>query len=376
LCFLVFDKFEVDFCLIFVNNEKSLIANFVRFKNITATLPCMLPPTFRGSQQPSTHPSPDRATLRAGGVTPVIRPIAATLLVFPLLVLLSLGLGSQAAAQSTATQITLANAPTMTNQATAFFYTKPAVLDRLQHKGVRIKPGNAQFAARNQSVPLLATEFAEAALEYPIVFAKGDGGQWMALALTGTQAGQNAFVDAKGQWAARFVPASVRRYPFIFSEGPNDQLSLALDMAAPNVGKEGEALFDDQGEPTEFVKRLMPMLMDFQQQARLTSQLLKQFEEAGLLSAKTLQIRKAEDQQAVIDGVWIADEAKLRELPDEKVLAWFKGGQITALHAHLLSLRNLAPLLDRSLANQPGKNARTGAAADKSKSQNKSKPAS
>jgi hypothetical protein len=85
-------------------------------------------------------------------------------------------------------------------------------LDREQHKGLRLIASDARFAAKNQSVPLLASEFPDACLEYPIVFAKGQSGQWLALALTGLQAHTNAFVDAKGVWNARYVPASVRRY--------------------------------------------------------------------------------------------------------------------------------------------------------------------
>ncbi len=231
---------------------------------------------------------------------------------------------------------------------TAFFYQKPEVLDREKHKGLRLKGGDARFAAKSQAVPLVAAEFPEACLEYPIVFVKGADGQWLALALTGLQANANAFVDAKGLWNARYVPASVRRYPFILAEGPNNQLSLAVDMAAPQLGKEGEALFDDKGEATEFVRQLMPLLADFQNQAKLTSALAQKLDEAKLLASQNLQVRLGDGRNAVVEGVWVIDEAKLRELPDDKVLAWFKGGELAVIHAHMLSLRNLVPLLERS----------------------------
>ena len=235
---------------------------------------------------------------------------------------------------------------------TAFFYQKPVVLDREQHKGLRLKNTDARFAATNQAVPLVAGEFPEACLEYPIVFTQGQDGQWLALALTGLQANANAFVDAKGLWNARYVPASVRRYPFILAEGTNDQLSLAADLAAPQLGTEGEALFDNKGDPTELAKNVLQMLADFQGQAKATSALAKQLSEAGLLTQQNLQVRLGEERSAVVEGVWIVDEAKLRQLPDDKVLAWFKGGELAAIHAQMLSLRNLVPLLERS---QPAK---------------------
>jgi len=231
---------------------------------------------------------------------------------------------------------------------TAFFYQNPVVLDREKHKALRLQPNaTAQFAAQNQAVPLLAAEFPEACLEYAIVFTKGQDGQWLALALTGLEAGNNAFVDAKGQWTARYVPASVRRYPFILAESDNKQLSLAADLSAPQLGKEGEPLFDSQGEPTELAKNVLQLLADFQTQAQRSSAIAQQLEQAGLLTQQNLQVRLGE-RSAVVEGVWIVNEAKLRELPDDKVVAWFKGGEMAVIHAHMLSLRNLVPLLERS----------------------------
>ena len=237
---------------------------------------------------------------------------------------------------------------TTEQQTTAFFYKQPVVLDRDLHKALRIKPGDALFAKKSQAVPLVVTEFPEACLEYPIVFSKSNTGQWLALALTGLTSDSNAFVDDKGKWAARYVPASVRRYPFILSEGANQELSLAADMSAPHLGQEGEPLFDEQGQPTDMIRNLMNLLGEFQEQAKLTEVVVKKFEEAGLLIQQNLQVRLGDGRNAVVEGVWIVDENKMRELPDDKILAWFKGGELTAMNAQMLSLRNLVPLLERS----------------------------
>lgn len=241
-------------------------------------------------------------------------------------------------------------------QTTAFFYKQPVVLDRELHKGLRIQHGDARFASKNQAVPLLVAEFPEACLEYPIVFSKGQDGQWMALALTGLSAGANAFVDAKGAWSGRYVPASVRRYPFILAEGADQQLSLAADLSAPQLGsQDGEPLFDEQGQPTALVQGVMRLLGEFQAQAKATTAVIGQLDEAQLLMQQNLQVRLGDGRNAVVEGVWIIDEKKLRELPDDKILAWFKGGELTATHAQMLSLRNLVPLLERSQPAKPAK---------------------
>lgn len=238
-------------------------------------------------------------------------------------------------------------------QTTAFFYQRPVVLDREQHKGLRLKPADARFAAKNQAVPLLVTEFPSASLEYPIAFAKGQDGQWLAFALTGLTAGVNAFVDARGQWNARYLPASVRRYPFILAQGQGQQLSLAADLAAPQLGSEGEALFDERGQPTDLANRIMQMLVDFEGQAKATAHFIGQLADAGLLVQQNLQVRLGDGRSAGVEGVWIVDEGKLRQLSDAKVLAWFKSGELAALHAQMLSLRNLASLLERSQVKAP-----------------------
>jgi hypothetical protein len=254
---------------------------------------------------------------------------------------------------------------TSENQITAFFYKKPVVLDKEQHKGLRLKAADARFAAKNQSVPVVLAEFPEASLEYPIVFAKSQDSQWIALALTGLQADSNAFVDESGRWTGRYVPASVRRYPFILAEGENKQLSLAVDMDAPQLGGEGEALFDDKGEPTELVRNVMNMMGEFQSQALSTGTLAKELDDAKLLTQQSLRVQLGDGRNAVVDGVWIVDEAKLRELSDDKILSLYKSGALVAIHAHMLSLRNLLPLLERS---QP---AAADAKADKKPSNNR-----
>ena len=233
-------------------------------------------------------------------------------------------------------------------QLTAFFYKQPVVLNKDAHKGLRIKSGDARFASKVSSVPILMTEFPEACLEYPIVFTKSAEGQWMALAITGLIKDSNSFVDASGRWNARYIPASVRRYPFILAEGADGKLSLAADISSPHFGKEGAPLFDDQGQPTELVTSVMKSLAEFQDQANLTAAVAQKLDDAKLLTQQNMQIKMSDGRNAVVEGVWIVDETKLRELSNDNILSLFKGGALAAVHAHMMSLRNLVALLERT----------------------------
>ena len=71
--------------------------------------------------------------------------------------------------------------------------------------------------------PITIAEFYESCKDYPIVFAKDSTEMWTALALIGYQK-ENLFIDEKGQWEKnRYVPAFIRRYPFIFIAQPKGE---------------------------------------------------------------------------------------------------------------------------------------------------------
>jgi hypothetical protein len=134
----------------------------------------------------------------------------------------------------------------------------------------------------------------------------------------------NAFANEQGQWNARYVPISDRRHPFILAESEGDQLSLAVYLAAPHWVQEGEALFGDQGEHSELVRNLIPLLVDFQSQVKLTSEMTLKLSDPGLLKQQNLQVNLDDGREAAVNGVWMVDEVKLRELTEDKVLASLK----------------------------------------------------
>ena len=84
------------------------------------------------------------------------------------------------------------------------FYERVVALNDKIHGGLRVRPASSfAYAARTNSVPLLTSEFFEAAREYPIVFARGEAGP-VAAALLGLREAENLFVDRDGEWDARY----------------------------------------------------------------------------------------------------------------------------------------------------------------------------
>jgi hypothetical protein len=228
---------------------------------------------------------------------------------------------------------------------TAFFYQQPEVLDREKHHNLKLRAiTNARFAAEVQNVPVVAAEFAEAALEYPLVFVKADDDHWVAMALTGLNPGKNLFVKETGQWDARYVPASVRRYPFILAADGSGQFRVAVDMVATTLGSDGQSIFTDAGEPTEATQSVMTLLESFQAQATFTDAFAQRLFDAGLLMEAHADLNEPDGSTQRLQGFYMVDEPKLQALSDEQVLSWFRSGELALVHLHLASLKNLSAL--------------------------------
>src|SRR5687768_13509261 len=113
------------------------------------------------------------------------------------------------------------------------FYKKPVPLDPLRHATAGLKPEGAyRYAAGTNALPLTASEMGHAARTYPIVFSSSS--PTVPFAVVGLRDHENLFVDGQGVWRDdSYIPAYVRRYPFIFSEVPESQrLVLCIDEAA------------------------------------------------------------------------------------------------------------------------------------------------
>ena len=94
------------------------------------------------------------------------------------------------------------------------------------------------FAKDVNSFPLLAIEFFQAASIYPIVFIKTESGVYPS-AIVGIQDQQNLFVSDSGEWQADYIPAFVRRYPFVFSMSEDQKtLTVCVDESFEGCGIE------------------------------------------------------------------------------------------------------------------------------------------
>ncbi len=221
-------------------------------------------------------------------------------------------------------------------------------LNKEKHKELRIKPlENLEFARNISQVPLSFTEFAQAARYYPIVISIGE--EPSARAVLSLQPNSNSFLDTEGRWTVPYIPAHIRRYPFVLGrinnpDGGDDasrEFTVCIDTDAGCFStSEGEPLFQDDGEPGTITARALEFLKKFQIEMELTTRYLKQLQDAGCLASKQLTLNVGGNAQN-LGAFQTADLSKLKELDDGQAAEMVKSGLVGLMYALNFSMANL-----------------------------------
>lgn len=228
------------------------------------------------------------------------------------------------------------------------FYSKPVAVNRDQHRTTKIGPvADFSFTAKTNSVALTGVEFTEACKEYPIVFAKV-GERKVPVALLGLRDDENLYVDAAGKWDDCYIPAFVRRYPFVLAESDGDQFVVCIDEASSAFNaKEGQPLFDKEGVNTPFLDGALNFLNAYQAQMKRTENFVKQLDDQGLFTEMSAKTELADGRSFLFNGLYVIDEQKLLGLKEKKAGEFVKSGEAGWIYAHLISLSNMSKLVDR-----------------------------
>ena len=239
----------------------------------------------------------------------------------------------------------------MTTASMPLFYKSVVALDRQAHARLRVRvPDNFAFTENAPLVPLLTAEFAPIAREYPIVFMT-DEDTVIPVALTGMPQGKNLFLNANGLWDARYVPAYVRRYPFVFVETAAEQFTVCIDSTSKFLDEHvGQPLFEANGEPSPALQDTIKRLGEYQRVMNLTKSFMQRLAAAKLLMEANAKADLPDGRSFVWRGFWIVDETRFRDLPEATLKEWFASGELGLIYAHLLSLGNLGELLRRHTA--------------------------
>ncbi len=227
------------------------------------------------------------------------------------------------------------------------FYQKPVALNEQAHKGWKIEAvEDYKFAKKTNSVYLMSAEFVLASKEYPVVFVR-NADVVTPIALLGLQEDTNSFVVPKGGWDADYIPAYVRRYPFIpaTKEG-SDELMLCIDSGYKglNSKKAKLALFDKAGKPDVITQQAINLLQSYHVENNTTAEFCKIIDELDLFEQAQVEGATAKGESVKLGGFLRISQSKLAKLKAKDVKALFDNGALELIYAHLQSLANLKNL--------------------------------
>ena len=234
-----------------------------------------------------------------------------------------------------------------------FGYSDIAPLNRNQ-KVRLLKPGEIPAFARGlNSIPISYTEFALIAREYPIIFSStGNNQNFAPVAVLGMVPGENLY-DSKGKWASDvYVPAYVRRFPFCMTTVTLDkvvQQNRLICVEKSHIDeKNGEAMFDANGQPLDKWKQIEALLTDYEVDLERSREMCGILADYGLLEPFTMQAKFNSGAEPLhLTGMHRVNEARIEHLNASQLKNLVKKGILSRVYAHLLSLDNFARLLDR-----------------------------
>lgn len=207
------------------------------------------------------------------------------------------------------------------------------------------------------SIPLMAVEFPEAAQEYVIVFA-GAPDDMMPLVVLGASQNDNLYVDPDGQWPAKYKPAFVRRYPFVFSASEDgNTFTLCVDEAFPGVNFQGrgQALFTEDGKPSTYTDNVLKFLQEYRAQFERTKAFCKKLQDLKLLDAMKAEFTLGGGDKTALNGFMAVSRERLKALSGDVLAELAKTDELELIYLHMQSMRNFNILKDQLVLSQTSK---------------------
>jgi hypothetical protein len=242
-------------------------------------------------------------------------------------------------------------APTQT---LPLFYETIEPLNAAQHGKLKVRPvAKAPQIGKAHAIPVTVDEFSLVQRHYPIVFSIGETP--VPIALMGLNEGTNVFLDENGRVLdeGTYVPAYIRRYPFLLARlrPDSDELSLCFDPKSDAIGnfKDGQNLFDGD-QPSEAVKAVLQFCEQFETAGQRTAAFLEDLKKSGLLMDGEVAIQpQGYEQPFIYRGFRMVDEEKLKELRGDELRKMNQSGMLALIYSHLFSLSQMRTVFARQL---------------------------
>jgi hypothetical protein len=247
----------------------------------------------------------------------------------------------------------MASTPANASQPLPLFYSSLVPLSSQVHGSHGLaQRSDLAFTKGTHAIPVTVDEFPVVQRHYPVVFGLGENPA--PLALVGLQEGENLYVGPDNQWeAGQYVPAFVRRHPFMLARlsPEREELSLCFDEASGLVNAEASDKLFNGTEPTDLTKNVLNFCEQFEQAVFRTRAFMDELAKLDLLMDGEVTInREGLSQPAVYRGFRMVSEEKLQALRGDQARKLVQSGMLGLVYAHLFSLSLISPLFERQYA--------------------------
>jgi hypothetical protein len=202
------------------------------------------------------------------------------------------------------------------------FYNEVVPISAERHGNWHIRDlKDYSFTNNVNWVPLMAVEFLNASSDFPIVFA-GDEDAVMPMLLLGMRQDENVFLASDGSWEGKYIPAFIRRYPFVFSLSEDgEDFFLCIDETYPgfNQDAEGPALIGEDGKASEYTDGVLNFLSEYQAEFQRTQALCKKLKDLNLLERKQVEASLPSGEKMSLTDFYTVDRGRLTTLSSSPV---------------------------------------------------------
>lgn len=243
----------------------------------------------------------------------------------------------------------------MTTQLLIYETAVPVSSGRHAKCSVEVGKGFA-FTRKINSVPLMAVEFPQAAPEYAVVFAQS-GEDVVPVVILGARQHENLYLTEEDAWRAKYIPAFVRRYPFVFSPSEDGKsFTLCVDEAYQGLNYlgRGQALFTEDGKHTPYVDNVLKFLQEYRAQFLRTQAFCRKLKELDILEPMQAQFTLGSGEKMSLGGFQVVDRKRLKALSGETLTQLAATDELELIYLHLQSMRNFTELKDRLVVVQAG----------------------
>ena len=214
------------------------------------------------------------------------------------------------------------------------------ILNSEAHRNLRLRQIDFQPPP---FVPIVMPEFSSAATCCPILLTKNpETGEFYAGAMFGFRPGEDLVSDARGTNGG-FRPLDLERQGF-FTAGED----IAIDPESPRLSEaDGEPLFDEDGEPTELMRKIQRALGLLVSGVEQTNAFIKTLVDLRIVEPIDISLRFDDGENLRLDGLYTVSLDSLAELDDSTVLSLFRKGYLRMAYIMAGSLQQIRVLAGR-----------------------------